>query len=273
MIRPVTVLLLLLSVLVGGCSVLRGAQLWAPENAGLERVAPGLYVEAGMSLQQRTELLVAMAWAEAAIQRAYGAVRSTPIVNACASEACYERFGGMGGSRAKVYGNRILISPRALDGHFIAHEWSHAEMQKRLSLSGYLRLPSWFDEGVAVAISETPEHSEAHWQYLVSHNVPRPGRTELMSLHSLSQWLDAVHRYGEDQNRQRIARGEPRVAPLYAAAGHELRPWLATAGTSGLLRVIEALNAGDDFATAYRVAAEARNPADGSATHVGLDTP
>ena len=265
-------ILLLVPLLLGGCSVLRAAQLWAPERAGLERAAAGLYVEAGMPAQQRTELVAAMGWAEAAIQRAYGDVLSAPIVNACASDACYERFGGMG-SVAKVYGNRILISPRGLNGHFIAHEWSHAEMHKRLSPSGYLRLPSWFDEGVAVAISEAPEHSEAHWQYLVGHRVPRPERGELMSLRSLSQWLDAVNRYGEDLNQQRIARGEPRVAPVYGAAGHELRPWLAKAGAAGLSRMIEALNDGDDFAMAYRAAAEGRHAQNGAATHVGLDTP
>jgi hypothetical protein len=188
------------------------------------------------------------------------------------SEACYKRFGGMG-SMAKVYGNRILISPRGLNGHFIAHEWSHAELRKRLTLSGYFRLPSWFDEGVAVAVSEAPEHSEAHLQYLESHNVPRPDRAELMSLQSLSQWLDAVHRYGEHLNPQRMARGEPRVAPVYSAAGHEVRPWLAVAGTGGLLHVIDALNAGDDFTTAYRAAAEGRHPPNGSAVHADVETP
>lgn len=271
MTRGAAFLLPLMLLVLGGCSVLRSAQLLAPESAGLERAVPDLYVEAGMSAQQRAELLAAMDWAKAAVQRTYGAVLSAPIVHACASEACYERFGGKG-SKAKVYGNRILISPRGLNGHFIAHEWSHAEMHKRLTLSGYFRLPTWFDEGVAVAVSEAPEHSEAHWQYLESHNVPRPDRAELMTLQSLSQWLDAVHRYGVDQNVQRIARGEPRIAPLYSAAGHEVRPWLAVAKTAGLLRVIDALNASDDFMDAYRAAAESRPAPNDSATHAGLDT-
>ena len=95
----------------------------------------------------------------------------------------------------------------------------------------------------------------------------------MMSLQSLSQWLDAVHRYGEHLNPQRMARGEPRVAPVYGAAGHEIRPWLAVAGTAGLLSVIDALNVGDDFTTVYRTAVEVRHPPNGSATHVGLDIP
>lgn len=244
---------LLYIISAAGCGTVQGVKLLTPELSGLEQVEPGLYVEAGMPERQRTELIAAKSWAERKIRHAYGDVVSDPIVHACWSEACYERFGGMG-SIAKVYGNRILISPRGLNGHFIAHEWSHAELHKRLTLSGYFEVPSWFDEGLAVTISEAPEHSEAHWQYLVEHNVPRPDKEELMRLNTLRQWLAAVHRYGEDLNRQRMARGEARIAPVYAAAGHEVRPWLASAGTSGLLRLIEQVNAGVAFTTAYRAA-------------------
>lgn len=242
---------MLFVLFAAGCSTLQGVRLLTPELSGLEPAAPGLYVEASMPKQQRAELIAAKSWAEAGIRRAYGDVLSTPIVHACWSETCYERFGGMG-SVAKVYGNRILVSSRGLNGHFIAHEWSHAELHKRLTLSGYFRVPSWFDEGVAVVISEAPEHSEAHWQYLVENDVPRPDRAELMRLETLRQWLDAVHRYSEDRNQQRMARGEPRIAPVYAAAGHEVRPWLANAATSGLLGLIEQVNAGIAFDTAYR---------------------
>lgn len=242
---------IMLFVLFGaGCGTLQGVGLLTPELSGLEPAAPGLYVEAGMPAQQRAELIAAKSWAEDAIHRAYGDVLSSPIVHACWSEKCYERFSGMG-SVAKVYGDRILVSPRGLNGHFITHEWSHAELHKRLTLSGYFRVPSWFDEGVAVAISEAPEHSEAHWQYLVEYDVPRPDRAELMRMKTLRQWLDAVHRYGEDDNQQRMARGEARIAPVYAAAGHEVRLWLASAGTFGLLALIDQVNAGVAFDTAY----------------------
>lgn len=83
-------------------------------------------------------------------------------------------------------------------------------------------------------------------------SVPRPSRDELMKLESLRQWLAAVERYGEPRNPERVDKGEPEIAPVYTAAGHEVRPWLKAAGSRGLDRFIERMNAGEDFLAAYR---------------------
>ena len=90
------VFLLFLSLSLSGCGNLYGVRLLMPEGSGLELAAPDLYVETGMPAPQRAELIAAKDWAEAAVRRSYGEVVSTPIVHACWSEACYERFGGMG---------------------------------------------------------------------------------------------------------------------------------------------------------------------------------
>lgn len=195
----------------------------------------------------------AMEKAENSIRAAYGNVISRPVVHACITEKCYKVFDGYG-SRAKVYGDRILLSPRGLNWHYLAHEWSHAEMSSRLTLSAWWRMPQWFDEGVAVAISEAPENSESHWLFLVESNIFRPTPEELHSFKSLRQWDDAVGRYGEKKNAERKAKGEPEIRPVYTAAGHELRPWLAKAGSAGLLAFIARLNGGEEFMSAYETA-------------------
>jgi hypothetical protein len=242
--------LLLTAALIAGCSTLQGAKLLAPERFGLTPVAPGIYVEIGADEATRANLREDMEHAADAMRAAYGKASARPIVNACISEACYAAFGGRG-SVAKVYGDRILLSPRGLNWHFLAHEWSHVEMRTRLTVSAWLNLPQWFDEGIAVAASEAPEHSEDHWQFLVASNIPRPTREELHALKSLAQWNDAVGRYGEKSNAERKARGEAEIRPVYSAAGHEVRPWLAKVGSAGLLRLIERLNRGEEFESAY----------------------
>ena len=240
-----------LAVLLSGCGSLAGLKLLAPETHGLERVSPSLYVETGTDSETRQRLLEDIDRAKRAVETAYGSALSHPIVHACGTESCYATFGGYG-SRAKVYGGRlILVSPRGSNWHYIAHEWSHAEMYSRLSLSALWQLPRWFDEGIAVVVSEAPENSEAHWRFLVESNTPRPTREALHTLKSLSQWDDAVGRYGEKKNQERKARGEPEIRPVYTAAGHEVRPWLAAAGCEGLLRLIAEMNAGADFASLY----------------------
>lgn len=245
--------LLFFAAFITGCSNVRGVKLFAPESFGLTPVADNVYIESGADEKATTELCTAMSKAEGAIGTAYGGVKSRPIVHACISERCYESFGGMG-SRAKVYGDRILHSPRGFNWHFLAHEWSHVELRSRLTFRAWWRLPSWFDEGLAVSVSDAPEHSEAHWQFLVANDIPRPTRAELFSYRSGRQWLNAVHRYGETQNAERRAKGEPEIRPVYAAAGHEVRPWLRKIGSSGLLALIEQLNEGKDFDAVYRAA-------------------
>jgi len=247
-----TTILLLSSSLLGGCSVLQGSKMLAPESFGLSPVSQNIYVEASADEATRVKLSDAMVKAESAIRTAYGSVKSRPIVHACISETCFTKFGGRGAERAKVYGNYILLSPRGLNWHYLAHEWSHDEIRTRLTFNAWWHMPQWFDEGLAVAISEAPENSESHWQYLIASNVPRPTREELHSFKSLSQWGDAVRQYGETKNLERKARGEPEIRPLYTAAGHELRPWLAKAGNSGLLAFIDQLNDGKDVESAYQ---------------------
>ena len=251
--RHLKLLSLLLSfICISGCSLLDGSKLLTPEMFGLTPVTPSIYIESSADEATRIRLRVFMERAESAIRMTYGGVAAYPTVNACVTEDCYESFGGGRGSLAKVYGKRILLSPRALNWHFLAHEWSHAEMSTRLTFFAWRRMPQWFDEGLAVAISEAPEHSESHWQFLVTNNLPRPSKEELQTLKSLKQWLDAIHKYEEDKNIERKAKGEQEFRPVYSAAGHELRPWLAKVGSVGLLALLDRMNEGADFESAYQ---------------------
>lgn len=240
----------LLMLSLGGCSVLQAGKLLAPESFGFTPLTPNLYVESGADKATQSKLRDAMKTAQDAIRTAYGSVDSHPVVYACISEDCYTAFGGRG-SKAKTYGNRILLSPRGLNWHFLAHEWSHDEIRSRLTFSAWWQLPQWFNEGVAVAVSEAPEHSESHWQFLVASDIPRPSPTELHTFKSLRQWLDAVHKYGATLNMARKAKGQSEIRPVYTAAGHEIRPWLAKAGSTGLLALIQHLNDGEEFESAY----------------------
>lgn len=248
--HPRLLLLALSITVIGGCSNIRGAKLLMPEQFGLTLIEENIYIETAADNDTRAKLVEATNRAKNEIRASYGDVKSSPVIHGCISEKCYKSFGGMG-SRAKIYGDYILLSPRGLNWHFLAHEWSHDEIRARLSLGAWWRLPRWFDEGLAVTISDSPEHSEAHWQFLIESEVRKPTRRELFTYKSLRQWLNAVHAFGETQNAERKARGEPEIRPVYTAAGHEVRHWFAEVGTPGLLELIDRLNEGEDFDAVY----------------------
>jgi len=250
--RHIWIIFLLLSAsLTGGCSVIQRGKILAPESFGFTLIAPNIYMEVGADETARGNFREAVAKAEESIRVAYGGVNSRPIFHACITEECYRKFGERDSVAAWFYyGDRILLSPRGLNRYFLTHEWSHAELRNRLNFFAWKSMPRWFDEGVAVAISEAPEHSESHWQFLVANNIPRPAREDLHTFMSFEQWFDAVRRYGD-------GKGEPKINPVYSAAGHELRPWLAAVGTPGILAFIRTLNDGETFEVAYQTA----NPA------------
>jgi hypothetical protein len=245
-------ILVFLILVTSGCSNLRGTKLLIPEPFGLIEIDRNVYIEEGATEEQQADLLDAVIRARKQIDATYGDVVSTPAIHACVTEDCYTGFGGMG-SRAKVYGYQILLSPRGLNWHLLAHEWSHDEIRTRLTFRAWFYLPQWFDEGLAVVVSEAPGHSEEHWQYLVASDIERPTRDELLTYRSLGKWLDGVRHYGIRQNVERKAQGMPKIRPVYAAAGHEVRPWFAEVGRQGLLDFIQRLNNGEAFEDVYPV--------------------
>lgn len=229
--------LILAGLLLTGCEGIGYARTTAPTLFGMEAV--------------RRDLTRAMADARGRLQAVYGTVRSKPTVLACATQACYERFGG-GRQRALSFGGTVLLSPRGIGAPILAHEWSHAELAERLDLltRWTAKVPVWFDEGLAVAVSSEPTHSEEVWQRVEALGLPRPA---LADLATKSGWGRAVVEYGDAALSLTSSDARPMV--VYPLAGHEVRCWLAQTGTGGLMTLIERLRGGEPFDTAYRLAA------------------
>lgn len=129
-----------------------------PGCYGLEPLTQSLFAEAAMSPEDRAKLQAAVASAEAKVTGFYGSFNAPPTLLACVSLDCDRKLGGRG-ARAVTYSilNRSIIrlSPNGLNETILAHEFSHAELRRRLGLKAQWMgaVPAWFDEGVAVAVS------------------------------------------------------------------------------------------------------------------------
>lgn len=251
--KKIKILLILSALLfITGCSSFKAAKLLVPTWFGMEKIDARVFVNKEMSSAERAQILSLIAESEKQIIKYYGKATSRPEYFFCATEECYKSF-GFTSSRAQSFGNYgCLFSPRGATVPIISHEWSHIELYTRInSVWTMLHIPQWFDEGLAVTVSEEPTHSESQWQYMIASNIPRPTREELHDYKTLSEWLDAVHHFGEDLNKERKAKGEPTLAPLYTAAGHEVRLWYNKVGTQGLISLIDKMKNGKDFDKAY----------------------
>lgn len=126
-----------------------------PGCYGLERVRPGLHVEPGLTPAQRQQVTDAVAEGARRVAAFFGDLRSDPQFLACLSDACYARIGGGGERGIAVLNRAVMLSPRGIDPVIAAHELTHVELHARL---GGAAVPQWFDEGLAVLVSDDPRY-------------------------------------------------------------------------------------------------------------------
>lgn len=209
------------------------AALVCPSCFGFERLSDAIYVERSMSDTERTQFRQAMAQGTERVAHFYGELTAEPTVLACASDACSQRLGG-GSSRGAAYWTFALrLAPLGLNPVIIAHERSHIELHRRLGLFKFLTgaIPSWFDEGVAVVVSDDPRYLRP------AGDGDRCLATTGSSLpQTLPDWLRAAGRQHD----------------LYAQAACRVARWMeAHGGESAVTALVERVRGGAAFETIY----------------------
>jgi len=217
----------------------------------MEMVAPQVFVNPDMSAEDREKVARIVIEAKEKIINFYGSAISTPDILICST---YESFSCLGGTvqRGLQLGkSKILISPKGITAPVVAHEWSHAELGTRMNarmdgIFGIPSIPTWFDEGLAVVVSDEPSHSEKVWEKIVAAKMAVP---ELECLESLKKWNKAAKQFGDVD----YSMGVPgKICVVYATAGHEARKWYQRVGRDGLLKLIDKVKSDDDFEKSFR---------------------
>ncbi len=208
------------------------AVLLCPGCFGFERIGRNIYVEKSMVQDQRQTLIQSVKAASERIADFYGTRLSDPRILACGSEACYWRLGGVSAKGAAWGSSGIRLSPRGLTPTILTHEMAHTELNYRIGLFRFLTgtIPTWFDEGLAALVSGDPRYLKA---------AGEENRCVIESLDDLPtglrQWRK---RAGQESN-------------LYAKAACRVWRWFDSAGTEGLVRLIDEVEVGGSFSVAY----------------------
>lgn len=127
-----------------------------PTCYGLEKAAADLYVERGVTAEDRKGLEALVNGAKAKVEAFYGSVESFPTILVCQTSDCDRQTGGHGALGETYLSLFIRMSPRGIEQTFLAHELSHEELHARVGARKYLMsaLPAWLDEGIAVIVSD-----------------------------------------------------------------------------------------------------------------------
>jgi hypothetical protein len=126
-----------------------------PACYGLEQLRPGLHVEPGLTAAQQRQVSAAVDGGTRRVAEFFGGLRSDPAFLACLTQRCYERIGGGGERGIAVLNRAVMLSPRGTDPVIASHELTHVELHARL---GTASAPQWFDEGLAVLVSDDPRY-------------------------------------------------------------------------------------------------------------------
>lgn len=165
-----------LTVVLGGAALAfpAAAATICPRCYGLVPLQEDVYGERGLSEEQRTTVVAAVADGTRLVEQFYGRRISSPVILVCLTAECYDRIGGGGERGRAVLDRAVHLSPRGVDAVIIAHELSHIEFHRRL---GPARegVPQWFDEGAGRTGLRRPATSVTRQR---GRPVPAPSGTD-----------------------------------------------------------------------------------------------
>lgn len=204
-----------------------------PGCFGFERLSGNVFIDSAMSIDQRAKLVETLAIGEERVGRFYGVLRENPIMLACTTEICSQRLAGKGAKAVSYASFGMRLSPLRLDPVIVAHERAHIELHGRLGLVRFLSgaVPAWFDEGLAVVISDDPRYllpADANDRCRIEPGDALPT--------NMGEWM-------------RRASIDP---DLYARAACRVSRWMnARGGRDGLLALVNRISVGEAFDAAY----------------------
>ncbi|MGD0524453.1 MAG: LamG-like jellyroll fold domain-containing protein [Polyangiaceae bacterium] len=213
----------------------------AQDAAPFVAVSGDVHADARTTPDERAQLARDYADAVQRVAASLGPQRAVPpIAVYCKTDACRDLFGPSRRSRGIHPGERVpwgtlragertavfidAVGPGS--AAVLVHEMVHAEVGARLAPQ---RVPSWFDEGVAVLLAGAPPCAGA--------SLP-PGIDDLRR-------LDDRAVLGEYTDHPAL------LVPTYCQARGEVAAWVERHGQAQLLALIDVVHVGAPFEDAY----------------------
>lgn len=214
-----------------------GYLMTVPYRPAFTEIADNIYINKNYTGDQQ-EVLDLISQAEERDRAFYGELSfwDETVIIICDDEKLISKLGNDHATPTYYFPSKkhyICISDKYLELDILAHEITHAELHTRLSKDALLRLPTWFDEGLAIQNDYREQYSEEQW---IEQTDNGKNTVALEDMDTPSEFYA-----GEAEDRRF----------RYLNAKHELAGWMAEHGQQGLLELLDELNNGADFSTAY----------------------
>lgn len=221
--------ILLVVLALAGCGRARTGRLFAATWFGFVEIADGIYADEPMPIAQRDQLINTVQTARGRVSGFFGRLKGKPDIFACSTETCFVSNGGTTAQGNAFGASMVLLSPRGLDVVTIAHELSHIELYSRVGpFRAWQVIPPWFDEGLAVLVSQDPEYTTERWLVATENGRKVPA---LQGLGRVVPWRNSQLSYG--------------------TAKRAVEAWYSRVGAKGLAHLVRKLKEGKDFDTVF----------------------
>lgn len=203
--------------------------LVCPICYGFDALGDNTFVENSLTTAEREQVADVVAEARSRVRAFYGDLTARPRILVCHTERCDQRLGGGGARGSSLIDVGLRLSARGVEPVIASHELSHIELHHRLGRLRFLTgaIPAWFDEGVAVVVSDDPRYLApigAPNRCLVKTDDPLPSGAR--------EWTTRAR---EDDH-------------LYAKAACRVVQWLSTnGGPAAATQLLQELSTGISF--------------------------
>lgn len=165
----------------------------------------------------------------------YGGFTASPVIIAADQPDPIRKYGvgrdGTAIAHISPAGSYIVLGPKGMDPDVISHELGHCELARRVGILNRFKIPTWFDEGLAMQLDYRPQYAESKWLSATNAGREAPDMTTIAKPNRFYGSEPAFH---------------------YILAKHEVGQWLDRAGKNGLEKLIGELKTGVDFGAVYR---------------------
>jgi hypothetical protein len=211
--------------------------------SNFKQIAINVFVQLNMSHSDQEILLQKIERSKQRVRNLFGAIVAKPTIIAGTDNKRLKRFGlpmnkKSGITYKTLYGNFIVIAIDGLNEDVIAHEMVHAELAARIGWPQGLKIPVWFDEGLATQVDFRPQYSEEVWKEETNNGKRIPNFAKLAS------------------GKQFFVAELTTCRFHYTVSKHEVKKWLGKVGSKGLMKMIDKLRNGNDFYRSYHEVAE-----------------
>ncbi len=162
--------------------------------------------------------------------------RDHTVIIICDDEKLLAKLGGDHDTQTVLFPVKrsyVSVSIEYLNVDVLAHELTHAELHERLSGKALRRIPTWFNEGIALQNDYRDQYSSETWEEQTDNGK------HIVAHEDMDTGAEFYSGTKEDRRFR------------YLNAKHDVAEWMETHGLQGFMDLIDRLNDGEDFITVY----------------------